>query len=66
MARIPHHEIDKSVAALAESFCSIIADDKADKAAAMTKTFEQFRDYLKSTLDGDDTGLGDDDDDEHQ
>jgi hypothetical protein len=39
--------IDKSMDALAESVCSIIADDNVDKAAAMTKTFEQFSDYLK-------------------
>jgi len=49
-----HHVIDKSMDALAESFCSIITDDKIDKAAAMTKTFEQFGDYLKSNLDDDD------------
>lgn len=43
--------IDKSVESLAESISSILADDKvADPAAEMTKTFEQFGDYLKSTL----------------
>jgi len=36
--------------ALAESVASIITDNKADKAAAMAKTFEQFGDYLKSNV----------------
>jgi hypothetical protein len=43
--------IDKSVEGLAESISSILADDKVtDPAAALTKTFEQFGDHLKSTL----------------
>lgn len=43
--------IDKSVESLAESISSILADDKVDNhAAAMTKTFEQFSEHLKSTL----------------
>jgi hypothetical protein len=48
--------IDESVAALAESFASILADQNCDTAVAMTKTFEQFADHLKSnvvTFDGD-------------
>jgi hypothetical protein len=36
--------------ALAESIASILADDDVDKAAAMTKTFEQCSDYLKANI----------------
>lgn len=44
--------IDKSVEGLAESITSILSadDDDVAKSAALTKTFEQFGDYLKSTL----------------
>lgn len=45
--------IDKSVQGLAESITSILSDDKVEdtaKAAALSKTFEQFGDHLKSTL----------------
>jgi hypothetical protein len=44
--------IAKATAALAESVGSIVdADD--DKAAALTKTFEQFQDYLEQSVQGD-------------
>jgi hypothetical protein len=42
--------VDISIDALAESVLSIVTDDQADeikKSAAMTKTLEQFHDYLK-------------------
>lgn len=43
--------IDKSVEGLAESITSIFEDEQiVDKAAALTETFEQFGDHLKSTL----------------
>jgi len=45
--------IDKSVHGLAESVTSILSDDNVEdtaKAAALSKTFEQFGDHLKSTL----------------
>lgn len=44
--------IDKSLEGLAESVGSILSDDGEDveKVAALTKTFEQFGDHLKSTL----------------
>jgi hypothetical protein len=64
MPRILHHEIDKSVADLTEHFCSIMADDKIDKAAAMTKLFKQYGDYLKSLPPRDMSGLGDDEGDQ--
>jgi hypothetical protein len=64
MPRNLHHEIDKSVADLTEHFCSILADNKIDKAAAMTELFKQYRDYLKSLPGATDMfGLGDDEGD---
>lgn len=42
--------IDKSIEGLAESITSILGDEKIDKGAALTKTFEQFGDHLKETL----------------
>src|SRR5260370_12315034 len=53
MPKILRHDvIDKSMGALAESVASIITadDNDAAKADAMTKTFEQFGDYLKSNI----------------
>ena len=46
--------VDKSLAALAESIVSIVADQSVDQAVAMTETFEQFGDYLKSNVVADD------------
>ena len=46
--------LDPAVEALATSVGSIIADDKVtDKAAAMSKTFDQFKTYVKSGGDDD-------------
>ena len=42
--------IDKSIEGLAESISTILADEKIDKGAALTTTFEQFGDHLKETL----------------
>jgi len=44
------HIVDKSVAALAESFVSIVTDRNCDQHGALTKTFEQFRDHLKANV----------------
>ncbi|SDJ17970.1 MULTISPECIES: hypothetical protein [Bradyrhizobium] len=56
---MPHNTlIDKSMEALAASVASIITadDNNVAKAAAMTKTFEQFGDYLKANVSDDVTG----------
>jgi hypothetical protein len=60
---VKHDVIDRSMDALAESLCSILVDGGCDKAAAMTKTFEQFRDYLKANVSDPLRGPREEDDD---
>jgi hypothetical protein len=62
--------IEKSMQALAQSVTSILGDPNINKAAALSKTFQQFGSYLKSNviktrppLDDDDTGIDNTDDD---